>query len=258
MLSSNPQLILLRWINAQLKESGSDLQVNNIGSDLADSVALLLILHKLDPTTCPTEAALAEQDLNTRAFFLIQNSINIGVNCIVTPEEFIKNDKLKEVFCSHIFNIAKKLEKQEIEKQVKEALEGSGTKIENLEEQKDQLEGEIGELMRKKQQLEDEVNVFNKLIKEKEELEKQHAETQDLMKFEEQLKEKANQIVELNNKFKFECKKIEIKAAYKKKKVFEKGALNELNKKLKGIYDHIGAKIDTNLEQARQLYKLDK
>lgn len=69
-----------------------------------------------------------------------------------------------------------------------------------------------------------------------------------MLKFEEKLNEKAYEIVELNKEFNFQCKRVEIKASYKKRKVFEKGALIELNKKLKGIYDHIGAKIDTNLE----------
>jgi hypothetical protein len=41
LLKLPPEAILIRWINFHLKKSGVQKKVNNLGSDLKDSTALL-------------------------------------------------------------------------------------------------------------------------------------------------------------------------------------------------------------------------
>jgi len=108
-------VILHRWINEVLLECDSNIQIDNIGSDLADSTVLLEILNFIDPLECPKEDALNEEDLNMRAVMMIQNAINLGIKCIITPEDFINNDKIKEIFCSHLFNYSKGKKIEELE-----------------------------------------------------------------------------------------------------------------------------------------------
>jgi plastin-1 len=66
------EAILVRWINFHLKKQGSDKKVGNLGGDLKDSTALLLVLHSLDAAKCHSGAGLAEADLVKRAEILIR------------------------------------------------------------------------------------------------------------------------------------------------------------------------------------------
>ena len=55
LLKLPPETILIRWVNFHLAKSGYDKQINNLGSDLKDSVALTYILNRLDPAQCSLE-----------------------------------------------------------------------------------------------------------------------------------------------------------------------------------------------------------
>ena len=47
-----PEAILIRWINFHLKKTGLEKKVNNLGSDLKDSIALTHVLNSLDKEKC--------------------------------------------------------------------------------------------------------------------------------------------------------------------------------------------------------------
>ena len=73
LLKLAPEAILIRWINFHLKKIGSDKKVSNLGSDLKDSVALILVLSSLDAAKCPT-TAISEAYTVKRAEAAIKNA----------------------------------------------------------------------------------------------------------------------------------------------------------------------------------------
>lgn len=102
--------ILIRWINFHLKKQGASKTVNNLGSDLSDSVALLYVLNSLDKAKCPT-TAVGDADLSKRAEQVIANAEAIGVPAIARPSDVSSgNVKILTVFVAEIFNTRHGLE----------------------------------------------------------------------------------------------------------------------------------------------------
>ena len=104
LLKLAPEAILIRWINFHLRKVGSDKKVNNLGSDLKDSTALLYVLNSLDSGKCNL-AGLSEEDLVKRADILIKNSEALGVPPLVRASDITSgNVKILTVFVAEIFN----------------------------------------------------------------------------------------------------------------------------------------------------------
>lgn len=105
-----PETILIRWINFHLKKQGVERRVNNLGSDLKDSQALLYVLNRLDATKCTLEG-LKEEDNIKRAEIMILNAESIGVPPLVRPSDIAAgNVKLNTVFVAELFNTKHGLE----------------------------------------------------------------------------------------------------------------------------------------------------
>lgn len=104
-----PEELLLRWVNFHLKAQ-SQPEVKNLGKDLADSKALLYVLHNLDPSKCSL-AALEEADDLKRAEQMMLNSESIGVADVCGAEDIVKgNARVNMIFVSEIFNTKHGLE----------------------------------------------------------------------------------------------------------------------------------------------------
>ena len=104
LLKLHPEMILLRWINYHLKNSGSPRRVSNFGEDLKDSECYTLLLHQIDPASCDL-SALAESDPLQRAGRVIENARRMGVEAFITPSSVVNgNSKLNLIFIAEVFN----------------------------------------------------------------------------------------------------------------------------------------------------------
>lgn len=66
LLKLTPEQILIRWVNYHLRKQGQSRQITNLGADLKDSIALIYVLNRLDPTKASLDA-LKEEDQLKRA-----------------------------------------------------------------------------------------------------------------------------------------------------------------------------------------------
>ncbi len=104
LMKLGPETILIRWINFHLKKEGIDRRVHNLGGDLKDSVALIHVLHSLEPSKCSLEA-LGEEDNVKRAEKMILSAESLGVPPLVRPSDITTgNVKLNTVFVAELFN----------------------------------------------------------------------------------------------------------------------------------------------------------
>lgn len=105
-----PETILIRWVNFHLEKAGQERRINNLGSDLKDSVALTYLLNRLDSSKCSLEG-LEDEDLIKRAERVVNNSIALGVPPLVRPSDITTgNVKINTVFLSELFNTKHGLE----------------------------------------------------------------------------------------------------------------------------------------------------
>jgi hypothetical protein len=131
-----PEAILIRWLNFHLKKNGCEKKVNNLGSDLKDSVALVQVLNSLDKEKCSL-APLQEEDLVKRAENLIKNAESIGVPALVRASDICSgNQKLLTVFVAELFNTKHGLE--ELNEEEKEAYEKAGIIDDDVEGSRDE------------------------------------------------------------------------------------------------------------------------
>jgi len=112
-----------------LKKENIELRINNLGKDLADSIALSYVMHSLDSSF--SLEGLKEEDNVKRAELVIAGAMNIGVPELIRPVDITTgNTKLNTVFVAELFNIRHGLEeltKEEYEaaKMLEEGEEGS-------------------------------------------------------------------------------------------------------------------------------------
>mmetsp|Transcript_6685 Transcript_6685/g.6548 ORF Transcript_6685/g.6548 Transcript_6685/m.6548 type:complete len:612 (-) Transcript_6685:35-1870(-) len=104
LLKLQPDVILLRWVNYHLKNSGSPKRISNFGNDVKDSEAYTLLLHQIDPAQCDL-SPLQDGDLLSRAEKVIVNSRKLGVDTFTSARDIISgNAKLNIIFAAAIFN----------------------------------------------------------------------------------------------------------------------------------------------------------
>jgi plastin-1 len=131
-----PEAILIRWLNFHLKKAGIEKKVNNLGSDLKDSVALIQVLNSLDKERCSL-AALSEEDTVKRADTMIKNAESIGVPALVRASDICSgNSKLLTIFVAELFNTKHGLE--ELNEEEKEAYEKAGIIDDDVEGSRDE------------------------------------------------------------------------------------------------------------------------
>lgn len=107
--SMQPEQILVRWVNFHLKKEGVERRINNLGKDLADSVAYIHLFHSLDSST--DKSALSNEDLNTRASHVLVCANNLHVPDTLRSEDIVSgNSKLNTLFVAAIFNTKHGLE----------------------------------------------------------------------------------------------------------------------------------------------------
>ncbi len=94
LLKLPPEQILLRWLNYHLKNAGSDRRVNNFSGDIKDSVVYTIVMNRLVPDKCDTEA-LNVSDLNKRAELVLNNAQKIDCKKFLKPRDIVNgNPKL--------------------------------------------------------------------------------------------------------------------------------------------------------------------
>lgn len=104
LLKLHPEMILLRWFNYHLKNSGTAKRIGNFDNDLKDSEAYTLLLHQIEPHHCDL-SALSESDHLARAERVIINARRMGVEAFVSPSSIVGgNTKLNLIFIAEIFN----------------------------------------------------------------------------------------------------------------------------------------------------------
>lgn len=104
LLKLHPEMILLRWFNYHLKNSGSPRRISNFDKDLKDGEAYTLLLHQIEPQLCDL-SALNEGDHLVRAEKVIVNARRMGVEAFISPSSIVNgNSKLNLIFIAEIFN----------------------------------------------------------------------------------------------------------------------------------------------------------
>jgi len=104
MLKKNPEEILRRWFNYQLKKAGSSRQVKGFGSDIADSECYTLVLNTITQGKCEKNP-LNETDTLKRAGEMLKEADKAGLKKFVTPETIVTpNQKLNLLFVANMFN----------------------------------------------------------------------------------------------------------------------------------------------------------
>ena len=104
LLKLAPELILLRWFNYHLKNSGSQRRITNFANDIKDSECYTLLLNQIDPAACD-RTALNENDHLRRAEIVIANARRLGVDSPIDPHNIVGgNSKLNIIFAGAIFN----------------------------------------------------------------------------------------------------------------------------------------------------------
>lgn len=136
LLKLPAETILIRWINYHLKKQGVERRVNNLGSDLKDSEALLYVLNRLEPSTCTLDG-LKEEDNIKRAEIMINNATSLGVPPLVRPTDITRgNVKINTVFVAELFNIKHGLE--ELNQEEAELIEKIGIIHDDVEGSRDE------------------------------------------------------------------------------------------------------------------------
>jgi plastin-1 len=104
LLKLPPEQILLRWLNYHLKNAGSDRRVNNFSGDIKDSVVYTIVMNRLVPDKCDTEA-LNVSDVNKRAELVLKNAEKIECKKFLKPRDIVNgNPKLNLAFVANLFN----------------------------------------------------------------------------------------------------------------------------------------------------------
>lgn len=86
--SLEPEQILLRWINYQLKHSGSNRTASNYADDFKDSEILTTVLTQIAPEC--TNMPLKEKNLTKRAELMLQESAKIKCRKFVIPQAIVE------------------------------------------------------------------------------------------------------------------------------------------------------------------------
>ena len=104
LLKLPPEMILIRWMNYHLKNSGSARRIANFANDIKDGECYTLVLHQIDPAQCDL-AAMHTEDHHHRAELVIANARRLGVDTFITPNNITTgNQKLNTIFAAAIFN----------------------------------------------------------------------------------------------------------------------------------------------------------
>lgn len=104
LLKKNPEELLRRWFNYQLKKAGSNRQVKGFGQDIADSECYTLVLNTITQGKCGKNP-LNETDTTKRAAAMLQEADKAGLKKFVTPETIVTpNQKLNLLFVANMFN----------------------------------------------------------------------------------------------------------------------------------------------------------
>eukprot|EP00612_Vaucheria_litorea_P002508 CAMPEP_0171458188 /NCGR_PEP_ID=MMETSP0945-20130129/3968_1 /TAXON_ID=109269 /ORGANISM="Vaucheria litorea, Strain CCMP2940" /LENGTH=631 /DNA_ID=CAMNT_0011983949 /DNA_START=37 /DNA_END=1932 /DNA_ORIENTATION=+ len=102
LVALQPEAILMRWVNYQLKIAGSEKIVKNFGRDMVDATAFNDILYAIDPNLFPR---VETDDPLVRAANAIRNAKNLGVETFIQPSDIATgNKKLMLAFVAQIFN----------------------------------------------------------------------------------------------------------------------------------------------------------
>jgi len=106
LLKLPAEQILLRWINYQLKQAGSNRRVNNFSGDIKDSEAYTILLKQIAPKDKGVNTdALSESDLSKRAKLVLDNADKIDCKKFLRPKDIVDgNPKLNLAFVANLFN----------------------------------------------------------------------------------------------------------------------------------------------------------
>lgn len=104
LLKLQPDVILIRWVNYHLKNSGNPKRIANFGNDVKDSEAYSILLNQIDSAQCDL-SPLQDANLTTRAEKVVNNARRLGVDTFTTAKDITGgNPKLNIIFAAAIFN----------------------------------------------------------------------------------------------------------------------------------------------------------
>lgn len=96
-------------MNECLKKAGSNKQIKNLSSDIADSEAYVILLNHLAPKVC-TKAPLDEKDPAKRAELMLKEADKVKARKFVNPSDVVEgNSKLNFAFVANIFASLKEI-----------------------------------------------------------------------------------------------------------------------------------------------------
>jgi hypothetical protein len=106
LLALPPDVLLLRWVNYHLKESGSGKRINNFGGDIKDSEAYIYLLKQIAPAEYGIDTSnLRTSNLEQRAEKLLCDADKMACRKFVRPVDIVKgNAKLNMAFVANLFN----------------------------------------------------------------------------------------------------------------------------------------------------------
>uniref|UniRef100_A0A1I8I4D0 Calponin-homology (CH) domain-containing protein n=1 Tax=Macrostomum lignano TaxID=282301 RepID=A0A1I8I4D0_9PLAT len=98
ILATDREKMLLIWINHLLKKASTDLQLTNLGANLADSKVYSILLWTVAPeaqraSLTSSEDVMKETDLTKRAELVVANAEKLGITGILRPEHIVKVGK---------------------------------------------------------------------------------------------------------------------------------------------------------------------
>jgi len=104
LIKKNPEELLRRWFNYQLKKAGSERQVKNFTSDITDSECYTLVLNQISQQKTNL-SPLQEEDKMKRAALMLEEADKISCKKFVDPKTVCSgNSKLNLAFVANMFN----------------------------------------------------------------------------------------------------------------------------------------------------------
>ncbi|XP_065050995.1 plastin-2-like [Rhopilema esculentum] len=121
LMSLSPEELLLRWVNYHLEKAGSNKRINNFSSDIKDSEAYAILLHRIAPEPNMIdrpESIMGVGNLTKRAEIFLGNADKIKMRKFLRAKDIVEgNPKLNLAFVANLFNNFPALDLEEVEEE---------------------------------------------------------------------------------------------------------------------------------------------
>jgi len=106
LLKLPAEQLLLRWVNYQLKQAGSNKRIKNFTGDIKDSEAYTILLKQIAPASKGVnDSPLGESDMLKRAGLMLNEADKLDCKKFVRPRDVVNGvPKLNLAFVANLFN----------------------------------------------------------------------------------------------------------------------------------------------------------